>query len=113
MRPCASTISRIDRPVAIDSLMIDAVFRMPLSDVLDRVRLANEVHEALLDRTGPYADALNLVESYELGLWESAADQAGALGVDAVKLPDLYAESLAWATEQIPGAGDGKVRKAS
>jgi EAL and modified HD-GYP domain-containing signal transduction protein len=54
--------------------LLDAVFRMPLADVLERVNLADEVRSALLDRQGPYADALQVIESYELGLWESAAE---------------------------------------
>jgi EAL and modified HD-GYP domain-containing signal transduction protein len=81
--------------------MLDSVFRMPLADVLASVRLSPEVGEALLERTGRYADALNFVEQYELGLWEGAATLADALGVPRDTLPDLYASSVAWAAQQI------------
>ena len=82
--------------------LLDAVFRMPLSDVLERVNLADEVRSALLDREGPYADALQVIESYELGLWESAAESAARLNLKSDALPALYAESLRLAEEQIP-----------
>lgn len=82
--------------------LLDAVFRMPLHEVLERVNLADEVKAALLDRTGPYADALHVVEAYELGLWEAAAEACTNFGCDAALLPGMYAESLTWAIEQMP-----------
>ena len=80
--------------------MLDAVFRMPLHEILDRVRLSPEVHAALLDRAGPFAGVLELVESYELGLWEGAAENAARLGVRYEVIPEMYSESLAWAEQQ-------------
>ncbi|MBV6520099.1 MAG: Cyclic di-GMP phosphodiesterase CdgJ [Gemmatimonadaceae bacterium] len=82
--------------------LLDAVFRMPLRDVLDRVNLAEEVRSALLDREGIYSDLLQVIESYELGMWELAAEQSIAAGIPADQLAELYAESLRWAEEQIP-----------
>ena len=41
--------------------LLDAVFRMSLSEILERVVLSEEANAALLDRTGPYADALSFV----------------------------------------------------
>lgn len=82
--------------------LLDAVFRMPMSEVLERVNIADDVREALLDRAGPYADPLLVVESYELGLWESAGEAAGRLGHEASALPGIYAECVQWATDQMP-----------
>lgn len=93
--------------------LLDAVFRMPLEEVLERVNLADDVKGALLDRTGPYAGALHVVEAYELGMWEAAAEAATSFGCDAALLPSLYAESLAWAAEQMPQPSrQGSVAKA-
>lgn len=92
--------------------LLDAVFRMPMSEVLERVNLADEVKQALLDRTGPYSDPLLVVESYELGLWESAGEAAARIGVDPQKLPAIYAECVLWASEQMP-VGSKPVAKAS
>lgn len=92
--------------------LLDAVFRMPMSEVLDRVSLADDVRAALLDRAGPLADPLLVVESYELGLWESAAEAAQRMHCDPGALPGLYQEAVHWAAEQMPG-GPAAVRKAS
>jgi EAL and modified HD-GYP domain-containing signal transduction protein len=81
--------------------LLDAVFRMPLHELLDRVRLSPEVHTALLDRAGPFAGVLELVESYELGLWEGAAENAARLGVRYEMIPELYSEALLWAAQQV------------
>jgi EAL and modified HD-GYP domain-containing signal transduction protein len=83
--------------------LLDAMFRMPMADVVERVHLAPEAREALLDRTGPFADALNFVEAYELGLWESASELAHKLGLPADRIPTIYTEAVTWAAEQLSG----------
>ncbi|MCC6317985.1 MAG: HDOD domain-containing protein [Gemmatimonadaceae bacterium] len=93
--------------------LLDAVFRMPMSEVLERVSLSDEVKQALLDRTGPYADPLVVVESYELGLWESASEAGARIGLDAAHLPTLYSECVQWAAEQMPTSKQPAVAKAS
>lgn len=93
--------------------MLDAVFRMPLPEVLERVNIDDEVKTALLERTGKYAQPLMVVESYELGLWESAAETATEMGLDPAILPQIYAESVQWATEQMPGKTNPAVARAS
>lgn len=92
--------------------LLDAVFRMPMAEVLERVNLSDDVKQALLDRTGKYADPLVIVESYELGLWEMAGEAASNIGLDPANLPTIYAECVKWAGEQMP-SGKGAVAKAS
>lgn len=86
--------------VGLFSLM-DAVFRMPLHDIVARVALGEEAKSALLDRAGPYAKALSFAESYELGMFESAMETAKELGVNADKLPELYTTALSWTAEAL------------
>ena len=81
--------------------LLDAMFRMPLPDVLERINLAPEAREALLDRTGPFGDALNLVEAYELGLWEQANALAQQLGVAEDRVATIYTDAVKWASEQL------------
>jgi EAL and modified HD-GYP domain-containing signal transduction protein len=80
--------------------LLDAMFRMPLSDVLERINLAPEARDALLDRTGPFGDALNFVEAYELGLWEQATELGKQLGVAPDKISSIYTDAVRWAAEQ-------------
>jgi EAL and modified HD-GYP domain-containing signal transduction protein len=77
------------------------MFRMPLADVLERINLAPEAREALLDRTGPFGDALNFVEAYELGLWEQAGALGQQLGIPSDKISEIYTEAVRYASEQL------------
>jgi len=92
--------------------LLDAVFRMPMHEVLDRVKLDDDVRAALLDRTGPLSGPLLVVESYELGLWESAADAAAQMTFDPRELPTVYQEAIQMAVEHMPGKS-APVAKAS
>jgi EAL and modified HD-GYP domain-containing signal transduction protein len=81
--------------------LLDAVFRMPLPEILSRVVLSDEANEALLDRSGPYADAINFAESYELGLFENAAEIATEMGLDPAKVGDFYTNAISWTAEAL------------
>lgn len=84
--------------------LLDAVFRMPLHEILERVVLSEDANQALLDRSGPYADAINFAESYELGLFENATEIATGMGVDAGKLGDFYTNAISWTAEALGAA---------
>lgn len=86
--------------VGLFSLM-DAVFRMPLDDILARVALSDDANAALLHRTGVYAAPLEIAESYELGLFENAGQIATTAGIDANKLGGMYTSALTWANEAL------------
>ena len=90
--------------------LLDAVFRMPLPEILSRVVLSDEANEALLDRTGPYADAINFAESYELGLFENATEIAMEMGIDPAKVGDFYTNAISWTAEALGAALDGQTR---
>ncbi|WP_396207473.1 EAL and HDOD domain-containing protein [Gemmatimonas sp.] len=81
--------------------LLDAVFRMPLDEILERVVLSAEATEALIDRTGPYADAINFAESYELGLFENASEIAKEMGVDPSKVGEYYTNAITWTAEAL------------
>jgi len=82
--------------------LLDSVFRMPMHEVLDRVKLDDDVRAALLDRSGPLAGPLLVVESYELGLWESAGEAAESINFDPATLPTLYHDAVQLAAEHMP-----------
>lgn len=84
--------------------LLDAVFRVSLDDLLERVALTDEARDALLERTGPYAAALEFAEMYELGLFESAAEVAREMGVDPALIGQIYQGALSWADEMLTAA---------
>ncbi len=81
--------------------LLDALLRMPIGEVLEKIDLADEIKRALLVRAGPYASALSLVEGWERASWDVVYAEGKTLGLDLSLLGDLYIESLAWARERL------------
>jgi EAL and modified HD-GYP domain-containing signal transduction protein len=92
---------------------LDAVFRMSLPEILERVTLSDEATSALLDRSGPYSDALSFVEAYELGMFEHAAELASEMGVDPSRLGELYTNALTWTDEALGNIAPPPTEKAA
>ena len=89
--------------------LLDAVFRMPLSDIVAKVALSDEATEALLEREGVYADALSFAESYEMGLFEYATELATGMGIDPDKVGEFYTSAIAWTGEALGSVLDAQV----
>ena len=73
---------------------LDALMNTPMDELLDRLDLRPELHQALAGRRGPLGPTLALVESYEDGRWSNMPElmkQARAAGVD---LAPLYLDAL-------------------
>lgn len=84
--------------------MIDAVFRLPMAEVVERINLSDDVKGALLNREGPYAGVLQFIEAYELGLWESAAEWSAQLGVPTEESAGMYMHALRESTALVHAA---------
>jgi EAL and modified HD-GYP domain-containing signal transduction protein len=80
---------------------LDALLRVPMAELLSRISLAPGIAEALLQRSGPYAVWLELVEGYLGGRWDAVMHAARDLGAPLAELPQLYGDSLQWASEQV------------
>ncbi|MGQ0766187.1 MAG: EAL and HDOD domain-containing protein [Gemmatimonadota bacterium] len=81
--------------------LLDALLRMPLGGILERLDLADEVRRALLLRSGPFASTLSLVESYERASWGVVSAEAASLDLDSALLGELYLESVKWTTDRM------------
>lgn len=86
--------------------MLDAVLRAPMADLLRQVDLSREVNEALLERSGPYAPVLNLVEAFERGDWDTVGSIATTLGIDSSVVTESYADAIGWATARLKASRD-------
>ena len=80
--------------------LLDALMRLPMADVVARLDLTPELHDALLVRTGPHAGMLRLAEAYETGCWEEVLAEADRCGVSLDVLPECYAKAVEWARER-------------
>ena len=81
--------------------VLDAVSGLPMVDLLEAVAVAPALRDALMERTGPYAMPLSIVEAYERGEWNSVSRQALSAGLDAARVGALYVQSLAWTRDQL------------
>ena len=81
--------------------LLDAVACMPIDVLLEPMALGPLVRDALLERTGPYAATLALVEAWEQGEWETVRRQASAAGIDASHVSTCYVQSLAWTRDRL------------
>ncbi len=76
----------------------DAVFRMPMADVIRELPLADQISDALLHRTGPAGEILQSVISYENGEFLAPTLRSTLLTNSAA-----YREALNWARRAIYG----------
>jgi EAL and modified HD-GYP domain-containing signal transduction protein len=86
--------------------LLDAILQVPMSDLLDRLDLATEVRDALLNRSGPLSDALVLAEAYEHAEWERVTTLGTAMAVQPADVPGIYLESLTWSRERVRAAAE-------
>ncbi|MEP6619477.1 MAG: EAL domain-containing protein [bacterium] len=107
-RLCEVIARRSSRRLAPDPLfmvgilsMMDALMRVPMARVLSLVEVSTDVHSALLERTGPLANALLLVEAYDAGQWDVVKRLAMQVGVDAEQVPGFYFDAVTWARAQL------------
>jgi EAL and modified HD-GYP domain-containing signal transduction protein len=84
--------------------LIDSLLQVPMTTVLDKLDLASDIREALIERTGPMGAPLRLVESYEAGGWEYVRRYAMRVPVSEDEIPAMYVDALAWAQERMAAA---------
>ncbi len=84
--------------------MLDVLMGRPLQEILGRMRLTDDVNNALLHRKSRYRGAFDLVISYQTVDWEGFSRHAKKLRLDEAKVPQVYLEAVAWA-DQIASLG--------
>lgn len=77
---------------------LDALFDVPLEQVLGELPLSEETEQALLTRKGPAGRILDWVLAYEAGDWEGVRRLEGPVDI----LRSAYLEAATW-SEQISG----------
>lgn len=81
--------------------MLDVLLRIPLRDVLARVNVSDDIREAVIDGTGPYAEPLRLADAYQRGDWDQVDALSTELGILPMQMPWLYTKALTWVNEQL------------
>ncbi len=81
--------------------MLDAVMRAPMAELLREVNLPREVNEALLERTGPFAPVLLLIEAFEHEEWDQVQELCNGLGIGLPVVREAHADAIGWASARI------------
>jgi len=76
--------------------LLDVILQQPLSEILDRLPLAMELNEALLERNGKLGRILALVEAYESADWNAVDDLMQAQNLQELDLGQLYLDASQW-----------------
>lgn len=73
---------------------IDAFLDLPIHEVLQQIKVTQNIKNALLEKSGLLGDLLNLILLYEKGKWEEINKLCDKLNVEANKLKEYYFESI-------------------
>ncbi len=76
--------------------LLDAILKMPMDEVLEKIQLPETVSEALLTRGGIYGPFLQLTEACEEADSSRIIELAGLLQYDAEKVNECHMAALAW-----------------
>ncbi len=80
---------------------IDVLLKVPMEDLFKKIDLPDAVKDALLWRAGTGGTILKGVEAYEQANWEEAEAELAQVSLDPSDLPNLYLESIAWASDRM------------
>lgn len=84
--------------------LIDAMLEMPMAEVLDKISLDGETKAVLLGQPSKLRPVFQLVLAHESGEWESAAQVAESLRLNAKEVAALHWQAQLWAREVSVGA---------
>ncbi len=76
--------------------LLDAILKMPMDKVLEKIQLPETVSEALLTREGIYGPFLQLTEACEDANSQRILELAELLQFDAIKVNECHISALAW-----------------
>ncbi len=76
--------------------LLDAILKMPMEAILEKIQLPDAVTEALLTREGIYGPFLKLTEACEDSDDKKILELAELLQFDARKVNDCHIAALAW-----------------
>ena len=79
--------------------LLDVILEVPLSEVLERVPISQEIKAALLGEPSPLSVPFDLALAQETGNWDRMRDLALQLHIDEEVVSSLYWRAVAWAKD--------------
>ncbi|MEP2653530.1 MAG: EAL domain-containing protein [Paraglaciecola sp.] len=81
--------------------LLDAMVDGDLQELVNKLPLSTELKDAIVYRTGTYAELLKLCELYEKAAWQSIKQYCLELQIDYDTSADIYEESLIWSSKRM------------
>ncbi|MDP2559594.1 EAL and HDOD domain-containing protein [Psychrobium sp. 1_MG-2023] len=81
--------------------LIDAILGETMESAMEKLPLAQEIKDALVQQEGPLARLVEIARSYETSNWEASALQLESLGIEEAAVPEIYQSSLQWSNAQM------------
>jgi EAL and modified HD-GYP domain-containing signal transduction protein len=79
---------------------LDAFLDLPLTEIIETIKLSDEIEAALLRKEGPAGLALATILHYEKAQWQEIEwDQLKQHHIDEANLENAYRQSLQWARQ--------------
>lgn len=79
--------------------LMDAVLEMPMSTVLEKVRIVEPIKDVILGHPSPLRSIYRLMLAQESGEWAAVADLSKQLRLGGNEVADAYFRALQWARE--------------
>ena len=79
--------------------VLDIILRMPMEEALDKVNVAKEIREALLNHTGEFADVYDFMAAYENADWQEVSRMQILKNIDNDAVFKAYIEAVCWYKE--------------
>jgi EAL and modified HD-GYP domain-containing signal transduction protein len=76
--------------------LIDAFVDKPLDEVLNQLPISEDITEALLKNSGPFAQIYSLLIQYEACSWDDLIQISRDLQINPNELPNVYFDALEW-----------------
>jgi len=86
--------------------LMDAILDMPMSEVLTKLPLDDQIKTALLGGSCPFRWVHDLIGAYERGNWDTFSEHANQLHLDENVVPPIFNESIRWANQACACASD-------
>ncbi|WP_199611301.1 EAL and HDOD domain-containing protein [Flocculibacter collagenilyticus] len=81
--------------------LIDAILDEKMESVLEKLPLAQDIKNALINGEGLLADYLTLVKHYESADWDKANEKIAELTLPSQQIPNIYHDAVQWSNEQM------------
>ena len=79
--------------------VLDIILSMPMAEALDKVNVAKEIREALLNRTGEFADIYDFMIAYENADWQEVSRMQILKSIDNDAVFKAYITAVRWYKE--------------